>query len=129
MCVAWIRHEIERGHHIVSPHQGAKDGPVQPYPTPRWDGRGSDCSLLSRGRRLRPSQPPCSQLRVHKAPFGLRSHRPRFVPAAEGRGERTLFLAGCRAVLLSPVSGGGGALPFLVQPAGEEAEALLGTSA
>jgi hypothetical protein len=46
MCVAWIRHEIERGHHIVSPHQGAKDGPVQPYPTPRWDGRGSDCVLF-----------------------------------------------------------------------------------
>ena len=39
------------------------------------------------------------------------------------------FFAGCRAVLLAPVSWGGGAPPFLVQPAGEEAQALLGTSA
>src|SRR5215216_6063859 len=129
MCVAWIRHEIKRGHHLVSPYQGAKDGPAQPYSTPRPHGRGSDCPLLSRGRGLRPSQPSCSQLRVHKAPCGLRSHRPRSLPAASGRGERTLFLAGCPAVLLSPVSGGGWTLPFLLQPAGEQAQTLFGSSA
>ena len=29
MCVAWIRYEIEKGPSIVSPREGAKDGPAQ----------------------------------------------------------------------------------------------------
>lgn len=44
--------------------------------------------------------------------------------AGSGRGERTLVVAGCPAVLLRPVPGGSGAAPFLLQLACEEAQAL-----
>jgi hypothetical protein len=61
-----------KGAIIVSPPQGATDGPTQPYPTPPRDGRGSHGALLPHRRRLRPAQPPRrSTLRVHKAPLGL----------------------------------------------------------
>src|SRR3954449_1959717 len=73
MFVAWIRYEIERGAIIVSPHQGAKDGPTEPYFTPCRDGRGPHGALLPPRRRLRSSQPPCPLLRIHKAPLGLGS--------------------------------------------------------
>ena len=94
-------------------------------PTPRRDGRGSDRPFLPRGRCLRPSQPLWrSTLRIHKAACGLGSHRACALPAASRRGERTLVLARRREVLLSPVPGSGGAAPFLVPSAGEEAQAL-----
>ncbi len=109
--------------------KGAKEDPAQPYPTPRPHGRGSDRPLLPRGRRLRAAQPPPSTLRIPQAPCGLGGHRPGTLPATEGRGERTLVLARRREVLLSPVPWGGGAAPFLVAPAGEEAQALPGVSA
>src|SRR3712207_4315843 len=119
MCVAWIRYEIERGPSIVSPREGAKDGPRQPYPTPRWDGRGSDHPLVPHRRRLRVAQPAWrSTLRIHKAACGLGGHHPGTFPAAAGSGERTLLLAGRREVLFSPVPRGGGAAPFLVASAG-----------
>src|SRR5919112_2338970 len=114
---------------IVSPHQGAIDGPTQPYPTPRRDGRGPHGALLPHRRRLRPSQPPCPLLRIPQAPLGLGSHRPRPFPAAERRGKRTLFLARRREVLLPFVPRGSGAAPFLVPSALEEAQALFGTPA
>src|SRR5215218_7913108 len=118
-----------KGAIIISPHQGAKDGPHKPYPTTRRDGRGPYCALLPRRRRLRPSQPPCWALPIHKAPLGLGSHRACALPAAAGRGKRTLFLARRPEVLLPPVPRGGGAAPFLVASAGEEAQALFGASA
>ena len=63
---------------------------AQPYPTPRPHGRGPQGALLPHRRRLRSSQPPCPLLRIHKAPLGLGSHRPRPLPAAARRGKRTL---------------------------------------
>src|SRR5215217_3261939 len=110
--------------------KGTSDGPSTAYPLARPPGRGSERALLPNRRRLRPPQPPRrSQLRVHKAAFGLGSDRPRSLPAAARRAQRTFFLAGCPAVLLTPVSGGGKAPPFLLQPAGEEAQALFGAAA
>src|SRR5215203_1553419 len=96
MCVAWIRDR--KGAIIVSPHQGEKDGPAQPYPTPPRDGRGPH-------RPLHPSQPPRPPLRIHKAPLGLGSHRSRPLPAAAGSGKRTLVLARRTEVLLPLVPG------------------------
>src|SRR3712207_6339231 len=110
--------------------KGTSDGPTPPYPLAGPPGRGSERALLPHRRCLRHSESPRrSTLRVHKAPLGLGSDRPRSLPAASGRGERTLVLAGCRAVLLSPLSGGSKTPPFLLQPAAEEAQALPGTSA
>ena len=43
-----------------------------------------------------------------------------------GGGERALLLARLRTLLLAPVPGSSGALPFLVQPTHKEAKALLG---
>src|SRR5215203_1507856 len=51
---------------IVSPHQGAKDGPTQPYPTPRRHGRGPHRPVLPHRRRLRPPQPEREALRPLK---------------------------------------------------------------
>src|SRR5215218_9486407 len=108
MCVAWIRDR--KGAIIVSPHQGEKDGPAQPYPTPPRDGRGPHRPLLPHRRCLHPSQPPRPPLRIHKAPLGLRSHRSRPLPAAAGSGKRTLVLARRPEVLLPLVPRRGGAL-------------------
>src|SRR5215204_5228614 len=55
-CVDSLRDR--KGAIIVSPHQGEKDGPTQPYPTPPPDGRGPHGALLPHRRCLRPSQPP-----------------------------------------------------------------------
>src|SRR5215204_5491795 len=111
---------------IVSPHQGAKDGPTQPYPTPRRHGRGPHRPVLPHRRRLRPPQPEREALRASQAACRLGGHRARALPAAEGGGERALLPAGHRAVLLPPVPRGGGTLSFLVPPKGEEAQALFG---
>src|SRR5215203_540107 len=111
---------------IVSPHQGAKDGPTQPYPTARPNGRGPQRPVLPHRRRLRPPQPQGEALRIHKAACRLGGHNPRPPAAAAGRGVRALLLARCPAVLLPPVPRGRGASPFLVAPQGEEAQALSG---
>jgi hypothetical protein len=63
-------------------------------------------------------------LRIHKAAFGLGDHRPRPLPTTSRGGERALLLARRTKVLLAPVPRGSGALPFLLQPAHEEAQAL-----
>src|SRR5215208_7907671 len=126
-CVDSLRDR--KGAIIVSPHQGEKDGPTQPYPTPPPDGRGPHGALLPHRRCLRPSQPPCPKLRVHKAPLGLGSHRPRPLPAAAGRGKRALVLARRPEVLLPLVPRGGRVAPFLVPSALEEAQALFGAPA
>src|SRR5215203_2256610 len=118
MCVAWIRDR--KGAIIVSPHQGEKDGPAQPYPTPPRDGRGPHRPLLPHRRCLHPSQPPRPPLRIHKAPLGLGSHRSRPLPAAAGSGKRTLVLARRTEVLLPLVPRRGGTAPFLVPSALEE---------
>src|SRR5215211_5938046 len=56
-CVDSLRDR--KGAIIVSPHQGEKDGPTQPYPTPPPHGRGPHGALLPHRRcLLRPSQPP-----------------------------------------------------------------------
>src|SRR5215203_6134480 len=94
---------------IVSPHQGAKDGPTQPYPTPRRHGRGPHRPVLPHRRRLRPPQPQGEALRIHKAACRLGGHNPRPPAAAAGRGVRALLLARCPAVLLPPVPRGRGA--------------------
>src|SRR5829696_8920576 len=96
---------------IVSPHQGAKDGPTQPYPTPRRHGRGPHRPVLPHRRRLRPPQPRREALRASQAACRLGGHRARALPAAEGGGERALLPAGHRAVLLPPVPRGGGLYP------------------
>src|SRR5215203_6715646 len=125
MCVAWIRDR--KGAIIVSPHQGERDGPAQPYPTPPRDGRGPHGALLPHRRCLHPSRPP--PLRIPQAPLGLGSHRSRPLPAAAGSGKRTLVLARRPEVLLPLVPRRGGTAPFLVPSALEEAQALLGTPA
>src|ERR687894_1326384 len=97
------------------PAKGTSDGPTAAYPLAPPPGRGSERALLPHRRRLRPAQSSRrSTLRIHKAPLGLGGRHPRHVPAAEGRGERTLFLAGCPAVLLASVPGRGGTAPFLL---------------
>src|SRR5829696_6521441 len=127
-CADWIGDR--KGAIIVSPHQGATDGPAQPYPTPRRDGRGPHRPLLPHRRRLRPSQPPRhSTLRVHKAPLRFGGHRDRALPATSRGGDCALGLARHREVLLSPVPRGGGAAPLLVSPTSEEVEVLSGAPA
>src|SRR5215203_2161923 len=110
MCVAWIRYGIERGHHNL-PSPRSERWPTQtiPHDSSRRK-RPSLCALLPPRGRLRPSQPPCSALPIHKAPLGLGSHRACALPAAAGRGKRTLFLARRPEVLLPLVPRGGGAL-------------------
>src|SRR5215203_3292863 len=83
MSVAWI--ESRKRAIVVSPRQGATDGPTQPYPTARPNGRGPHRPVLPHRRRLRPPA------------------------AAAGRGVRALLLARCPAVLLPPVPRGRGA--------------------
>src|ERR671910_436266 len=78
---------------MVSPRKGATDGPAQPYPTAPRHGRGPERPLLPRGRRLRPSQPPRSKLRVPQAALRLGGHHACALPAVAGRGERTLVPA------------------------------------
>src|SRR5215217_3684187 len=124
MSVAWI--ESRKRAIVVSPRQGATDGPTQPYPTPRPNGRGPQRPVLPHRRRLRPPQPQGEALRIHKAACRLGGHNPRPPAAAAGRGVRALLLARCPAVLLPPVPRGRGASPFLVAPQGEEAQALSG---
>src|SRR5918999_2077991 len=130
MCVAWI--DGTTGPSEPSA-KGTSDGPAPAYPLAPPPRRSSERALLPHRRRLRAAQPPRrSTLRVHKAAFGLGSYRPRPFPATPRGGERALLLARRRKVLLvllSPVSWGGGALPFLLQPAGEEAQVLPGASA
>src|SRR5918993_1067787 len=127
MSVAWI--ESRKGAIVVSPHQGAIDGPHQPYPTARPNGRGPDRPVLPHRRRLRPSQPERGALRIAQAALGLGDHHPRPPAAASWGGVGALLLARHPEVFLSPVSGGGRAPSFLVPPPGEEAQALLGASA
>src|SRR5215204_1844000 len=113
---------------IVSPHQGAKDGPTQPYPTPRPNGRRPHGALLSHRRRLRSSQPQGQQLPSHKAALGLRGPDPGAPPAAQGRRERVLVPQRCPAFLLSPVPWRGWASSFLLAPKGAQAQALYGAA-
>src|SRR5215217_2633504 len=121
-------YEIERGHHSL-PSPRSERWPDPTYPTPPRDGRGPHGALLPHRRCLHPSQPPRPPLRIPQAPLGLRSHRSRPLPAAAGSGKRTLFLARRPEVLLPLVPRRGGAAPFLVPSALEEAQALLGTPA
>src|SRR5215210_4886891 len=109
MSVAWI--DGTTGSSEPSA-KGTSDGPAPAYPLARPPGRGSDYALLPHRRRLHAAQPSWrSTLQVHKAPLG--GHRPRPLPAVEGRRERTLFLAGCPAVLLASLSSDSGAALFL----------------
>src|SRR5918994_5545213 len=114
---------------MVSPRKGATDGPAQPYPTAPRHGRGPERPLLPRGRRLRPSQPPRSKLRVPQAALRLGGHHACALPAVAGRGERTLVPARRPEVFRSPVPRCGGAAPFLVSSTGKEAQALPGAPA
>src|SRR5215207_1106340 len=107
MSVAWI--ESRKRAIVVSPRQGATDGPTQPYPTARPNGRGPHRPVLPHRRRLRPPQPQGEALRIHKAACRLGGHNPRPPAAAAGRGVRALLLARCPAVLLPPVPRGRGA--------------------
>src|SRR5215207_5476228 len=128
MCVAWIGHEIERAI-INSPHQGAKDGPTQPYPTPRTHGRGPHGTLLPHRRRLRRPQPPRPLLRLPQASLGLGGHHLGTLSTAAGHRERALVLARCPEVLLASVPRRGWVAPLLVPSALEEAQALPGAPA
>src|SRR5215203_49946 len=122
MCVARIR--SRKGAIIVSPREGAKDGPTQPYPTPRPNGRGPERPLLSHRRCLRAAQPEREALRASQAALGLGDHHPRPLATASRRGVGALLLARHPEVFLSSVPRGGRASPFLVAPPGEEAQAL-----
>src|SRR5215208_8455314 len=98
MCVAWIDGTTRAIRTLDERNLG---WPNTSIPTRSPPGRGCDSAFLPHRRRLPPPQPPRrSTLRVHKAPLGLRDHHPRPLAAASGRGERTLVLAGCSAVLL-----------------------------
>src|SRR5215204_932890 len=107
MSVAWI--ERRKRAIVVSPRQGATDGPTQPYPTARPNGRGPQRPVLPHRRRLRPPQPQGEALRIYRAACRLGGHNPRPPAAAAGRGVRALLLARCPAVLLPPVPRGRGA--------------------
>src|SRR5215203_3670881 len=128
MCVAWIGHEIERAI-IDSPHQGATDGPTQPYPTPRPHGRGRDGAVLPHRRRLRPPQPAGGHVRIAQAALGLGGADARPPAAAAGRGERAVVPARRREVLRTPLPGRGRAPSFLLAPPREEAASLPGAVA
>ena len=126
MCVAWIRYEIERGHHrLPSPRSERWPNPTIPHASSRRKRPSPSCSASSTTLTL--ISTPVPALRIHKAPLGLGSHRP--LPAAARCGKRTLLLARCSEVLLPPVSWGGGAAPFLVPSEGKEAQAFFGASA
>src|SRR5215210_6411469 len=116
MCVAWI--EGRKGAIVVSPRQGATDGPHQPYPTPRPNGRGPHRPLLPHRRRLCPPRPEWEALRVAQAALGFGGHNPRPLAAASRRRVGALLLARRREVLLSPVPWGRGASSFLLAPQG-----------
>src|SRR5829696_7178760 len=126
MSVAWFR---SRKGPSDSPTKGTSDGPSAAYSHPRVPGRGDHRTVLPHRRHLCPPQPKRASLRVHKEALRLRGAHPGALAAASGRGERTLVLAGCPAVVLPPVPGGIGAVPFLLPPAGEEAQALSGAPA
>src|SRR3712207_1932989 len=113
-----------KGAIVISPLQGAKDGPRQPCFTALPHGRRPERPLLPHRRRLRAAQSPRSTLPVAQETLGLGGHRARALPAAWGRGERALVLARRTEVLLAPVPRCGGAPSFLVPSAGEEAQAL-----
>src|SRR5919202_541989 len=127
MCVAWI--EGRKGAIVVSPREGATDGPYQPYPTPRPNGRGPHRPVLPHRRRLRSPQPRQEALRIAQAALGLGGHHPRPLAATAGRGVRAFLLARCPEVLLAPVPWGGRASPFLLAPRSAQARALLGAPA
>src|SRR5215208_525885 len=127
MSVAWI--ESRKRAIVVSPRQGATDGPTQPYPTARPNGRGPHRPVLPHRRRLRSAQPEGEALRIAQAALGLGGHHPRPLAATAGRGERTLVLARRPEVLLALVPWGGRAPPFLLAPQGAQAQALLGAPA
>src|SRR3982750_3877907 len=74
MCVARIR--SRKGAILVSPREGATDGPHQPYPTARPNGRGPYRSLLPPRRCLHAAQPRWEALRAAQAALGLGGHRP-----------------------------------------------------
>src|SRR5215212_8667682 len=101
MCVARIR--SRKGTIIVSPREGAKDGPTQPYPTPRLNGRGPERPLLSHRRCLRAAQPEREALRASQAALGLGDHHPRPLATASRRGVGALLLARHPEVFLSSV--------------------------
>src|SRR5215207_9868808 len=122
MCVAWFR--SRKGAIIVSPPQGATDGPAPAYPLACLSGRSSERPFLPRGRHLRAAQPPCSTLRVHKAPLGLGGDHACTLPAVARGGVRALLPARRSEVLLAPVSGRGRVASFFAAPAGEETQAL-----
>src|SRR5215204_1431709 len=126
MTVAWLR---SRKGPSDSPPQGAKDGPSSAYPLALRAGRSANRALLPRRRRLPNPQPPPQALRVPQEALGLGGHLACAPAAAPWRGERALVLARCAEVLLPPVPRGSGDVPFLLQPAGEETQALPGAPA
>src|ERR671910_614353 len=108
MCVAWI--EGRKGAIVVSPREGAKDGPHQPYPTARPNGRGSDRPVLPHRRRLPTPQPKREALRVAQAALGLGGHNPRPLGASAsgdplrvgGRSLKTLLIDSTLLAALHP---------------------------
>src|SRR5215211_910045 len=119
MSVAWI--ESRKRAIVVSPRQGATDGPTQPYPTARPNGRGSDRPVLPHRRCLRAAQPEREALRAPQAALGFGGHNPRSLATASGRGERALLLARRPGILPSPVPWRSGSSSFPVAPQGAQA--------
>src|SRR5215217_3314031 len=126
MSVAWL---TSRKGPSDSPPQGATDGPSSAYPLALRAGRSGKRALLPRRRRLPNPQPPPQALRVPQEALGLGGHLACAPAAAPWRAERALVLARCAEVLLPPVRRGSGDVPFLLQPAGEETQALPGAPA
>src|SRR4029450_10738933 len=128
MCVARIR--SRKGAILVSPREGATDGPHQPYPTARPNGRGPYRSLLPRRGCLHAAQPRWEALRAAQAALGLGGHRTGPLAAAAGRAVRALLFARHSEVFLSPVPRGRRAPPFLVpSKEGTQAPVLPGAPA
>ena len=112
MCVAGIWHERQKGAIIDSPREGAKDGPRQPYPTPRLHRRGSHGALLPHRRRLRPSHNPHGARRYESIKRLADSEVIALALFQQLRGvesERS-FLGDAEEILLAPVPRSRGAL-------------------
>lgn len=112
-----------------SPAKGTSDGPSAAYPHPRLSGRGDHGLVLPHRRHLHTAQPEREALRTSQAALGLGGVDPGAFPATPGHRERAVLPARCPEVLLTPVPWGGGAAPFLVPSADEEAQTIPGTPA
>jgi hypothetical protein len=108
--------------------KGTSDGPTPAYPLAGPPGRGTDRALFCLIDDAYATLNPHGARRYESIKRLSDSEVIALALFQQLRGVergRTFVLAGCRAVLLSPLSGGSKTTPpFLLQPAAEEAQAL-----